>query len=109
DEVWAARPFLEYATCFWGIHAAKEVTEAVKSLALRLLGEYENHASAAMLWRKKIKTWYWEKDVQGITGLHCIAFWGIEEIAISMLEEKAWDVNGRDSRDDTPLMWAVKY
>src|SRR5205807_5140277 len=35
-------PFLEYATCFWGAHAAREVTEPVKALALRVLDGYEN-------------------------------------------------------------------
>ncbi|PWW80894.1 ankyrin [Tuber magnatum] len=26
-----------------------------------------------------------------------------------MLERKRWDLNGRDSRGDTPLIWAVRY
>ena len=43
--------FLEYATCFWGTHAARGVTEQTKSLALRLLNRYENHVSAVVLWR----------------------------------------------------------
>ena len=46
-------PFLEYATCFWGAQATRGVTEPVKSLALRLLDGYENHISAAVLWREK--------------------------------------------------------
>ena len=109
DKVLPTSPFLEYATCFWGVHAAREVTEPAKSLALRLLHGYENDASATILWRKKIRKWRSEGDVQGISGLHCIAFWGIVEIAISVLDMKKWDVNGRDSRGDTPLMWAVRY
>ena len=108
-KVLVTSPFLEYATCFWGAHVGRVVTEPVKSLALRLLRGYENDASAAILWRKKIRKWRSEGDVQGISGLHCIAFWGIAEIAISVLDMKKWDVNGRDSRGDTPLMWAVRY
>jgi len=102
-------PFLEYATRFWGTHAAREVTEQVKSRALRLLDGYENHVSVAIFWRERIRESYSEWDVHGISGLHCIAFWGIVEIAIAMLEKKKWDVNGRDSKGDTPLMWAVRY
>ena len=102
----SATPFLEYATCFWGTYAAREVTESVNSLAMRLLEGYENHASAAILWRKKIRAW---EDVSGISGLHCIAYWGITEIAITMLNMKICDVNGRDSRGNTPLMWAIQY
>ena len=105
----ATLSFLEYATCFWGTHAAREVTEPVQSLSLRLLEAYENHGSATILWRKKIRKRYWEQDVCGISGLHCIAFWGIAEIGAAMLETKRWDVNRRDSRGDTPLIWALKY
>ena len=50
----SAAPFIEYATCFWGTYSAREVTEPVNSLAMRLLEGYENHVSAAILWRKKI-------------------------------------------------------
>jgi len=109
DRALAESPFLEYATCFWGTHAAKEATERVKSQALRLLDGYENHVSVAIFWRERIRESYLDWDVYEISGLHCIAFWGIEEIAIAMLEAKKWDVNGRDSRNDTPLMWAVRY
>ena len=102
-------PFLEYATHFWATHAAREVTEQVKSRAFRLLDGYESHVSAMILLRdKRWRGWHGE-DVRGISGLHCIAFLGIAEITIPMLEANKWDVNGRDSRGDTPLMWAVRY
>jgi len=109
DKAQVIPPFLEYATCFWGTHGGREVNEPVKSLSLRLLGGYEKHVSAAILWRKKLRGLHFGEDVHGISGLHCIAFWGIGEIAITMLEKRRWDVNGRDSRGDTPLMWAVRY
>ena len=51
-----ATPFIEYATCFWGTHAARGVTESVNSLAVRLLEGYEHHVSAAILWQKKIRS-----------------------------------------------------
>ena len=110
DAALATSPFLEYATCFWGTHAARKVTEQVKSRALRLLDGYESHVSAAIFWRKKLlREWYSIGDIHGISGLHCIAFWGIAEIGVAMLEAKKWDINGRDSRGDTPLMWAARY
>jgi len=110
DMALAESPFLEYATRFWGTHAAREVTEQVKSQALRLLDGYESHASATILLRER-KWWGWwsGEHVSRISGLHCIAFWGIVEIAVAMLEKKKWDLNGLDSRGDTPLMWAVRY
>ena len=109
DKTPATTPFLEYATCFWGTYAARGVTEPVKSLALRLLDGYDNHISATVLWRRRMREWEWMEDVRGISGLHCIAFWGIAEIVTAMLERKAWDVNGRDSRGQPPLMWAIEY
>jgi len=102
-------PFLEYATCFWGTHAAREVTEQVKTRALRLLDGYESHVSATTLWWGRIYKWGDIGRSDGISGLHCIAFWGIAEIAVAMLEKKKWDVNRQDSRGDTPLMWAIRY
>ena len=103
------RPFIEYATCFWGTHVARELTEGVKSRALQLLDGYESHASATILWREKIRKHCFNSDVYRISGLHCAAFWGIAEIVIGMLEKKKWDVNGRDSGGGTPLMWAVRH
>ena len=70
------------------------MTEPVKSLSLRLLDGYENHVSAAVLGRKEIYKRSSEGDIQEISGLHCIAFLGIVEIAVAMLEKKKWDVNG---------------
>jgi len=99
-------PFLEYTTCFWGNHAAREMTEPVKSQALRFLDGYENHASAAVLWGKKLDE---GRITSEISGLHCIAFWGIAEIAIDLLKLEERDVNGWDSSGRTPLMWAIKY
>jgi len=101
--------FLEYATCFWGTHAVRGLTEPVKFLAMKLLDGYENHISAAILCRKReLDRLGWPGSAQGINGLHCISFWGIAEIAIAMLEIKRWEVNGCDSSGGTPLMWAVE-
>jgi len=109
DDALRQTPFLEYATCFWGAHVARGVTEPVKSLALRVLDGYQSHVAAAVLWGKKIDGECLDGIVQGITGLHCIAFLGIVEIASTMLEKKGRQVNRQDSRSRTPLMWAVEY
>ena len=104
-----AAHFLEYAACFWATHATMDVTESVKSQALQLLDGYENHVSANILLRKK-RPWYVAQGhVEGFTGLHCVAFLGITEIARSMVATKIWDLNRRDSKASTPLLWAVTY
>ena len=110
-------PFLHYASCSWGFHARKDVTENVKQLALRLLQRDANHISADILLREEtvdFLSWggrYYGRrpDLQGFTGLHCIAYMEIAEIATDMVDMKMWDLNGRDSKGATPLIWALKY
>ena len=113
----ATTPLLHYAACYWGFHARKDVTEGVQRLALRLLQQDANHISAHILLSEKTVNFlsygdrYYgsQPDLQGYTGLHCIAYMGITEIAIAMVGMKVWDLNGRDSKGATPLIWALKY
>jgi len=113
----SAMPFLHYASCSWGFHARKEVTGHAKRLALRVLDRDEDHISANILLHEEsvdFMSW-WDRsigghpDLGGFTGLHCIAYMGITEIAIDMLDMGRWDLNGRDSNGATPLIWATKY
>ncbi|RPA93307.1 ankyrin [Choiromyces venosus 120613-1] len=105
-QVLLTMPFLDYATYYWGYYAATGVTEPVKTLALRFLGEHETHISALILWRI---IWNTDDDVpqNGVmSGLHCIAVWGITEIADAMLGAGC-GVNGGDSQGFSPLVWAA--
>jgi len=116
DTIPSTMPFLHYASCYWGFHAKKHVTEGVKKLALRLLRRDANHISADILLREEsVDFWTrWNRyygrhpDLRGFTRLHCIAYMGIIELAITMVNMKVWDLNGRDSRGATPLIWALK-
>ena len=110
-------PFLLYASCCWGLHARKEMGEGAKRLALRLLQRDANHISADILLREESVDFlpWWDRslgirpNLAGFTGLHCIAYMGITEIAVEMLSMERWDLNGRDSNGATPLIWAAKY
>jgi len=42
-------PFVEYASCYWGIHSRRGNTESVKTLALKLLDGYHKHVSSKIL------------------------------------------------------------
>ena len=116
DTIPSTMPFLHYASCCWGFHAKKHLTEGVKQLALRLLRRDAGHISADILLREEsVDFWSWSDqrhgkhpDLRGFTGLHYISYMGIIEIAIAMLDMKVWDLNGRDSNGATPLMWALK-
>ena len=117
DKIPSTTPFLHYASCCWGLHAKKHLTEGAKQLALRLLRRDANHISADILLREETVGFLsWEDrlygkhpDLRGFTGLHCIAYMGITEIATAMLVMKVWDLNGSDSQGATPLISALKY
>ena len=110
-------PFLHYASCYWGFHARKEMTERVKHLALRFLQRDANHISVDILLRQLTleSSLRWDcqdgryPDSWGFIGLHFIAYMGITEIATDMVNMKRWDLNGRDWNGETPLIWAIKY
>ena len=110
-------PFLHYASCYWGFHAREEMTENARHLALQHLVRDANHISADILLHEPSVSFlsWWDlsqgrrPDLQGFTGLHCISYMGITEIAISMVDMRRWDMNGRDSNGATPLIWAAKY
>ena len=116
DTIPPTTPFLHYASCYWGFRAKKHITESVKQLALRLLRRDANHISADILLREEsVDFLSWSDrhdgkhpDLRGFTGLHCIAYMGVTEIAITMVNMKVWDLNGRDSNGATPLMWVAK-
>jgi len=72
-------PLQTYASACWGEHARRGMTESVKTLALRLLGRFDEHQSA------QIPLLYhclqFEKDAapkgpMGFTGLHRAAYFG---------------------------------
>jgi len=102
--------FLEYASSYWGLYARKGLTEGVKSLALRLLGKFGGHISAKLLLLGNFGWWGgWRRHSEGFTGLHCAAYLGLEEIAISLLEEdKGCSADMADAGGCTPLMWAAE-
>lgn len=110
-----AVPFLHYASCYWGFHARKEMREGVKGLALRLLERDAKHISADILLREEsvgFLSW-WDQSLGShpnlfeFTALHCIAYMGVTEITIDMLNMGRWELNGRDSNGATPLLWAA--
>jgi len=103
-------PFLNYASCYWGTHARKELTERTKSLALQLLDRYDHNVSAKFLQvNQRFWTYYGGHHVPNrFTGLHAIACFGIAEIAADLIKSGSCDVNGKDSLGCTPLMWAAR-
>ena len=107
-------PFLKYSSLFWGVHAKREASIDVASLALQLFTQIESHISTRILLVDLIwKTGRYGRDIPtnsalaGFTGLHCASVFGIVEIATAIINQPNYDLNGRDFLGITPFIWAA--
>ena len=110
----AAAHFLGYASCFWGAHARKDLSESAKSLALKLLDGYDKHISSKLLLIHE-RDWWWHRPEQegsnfceGFTWLHGAAYIGIVDITSALLEMREWDLNETDIDGNTAFTWAAR-
>ena len=114
DHTPPAIPFLDYASCFWGEHARREMTDIVKVLALRLLDRFDEHISATQLLLRHNKNSIWKQELGGAdvqrkyTGLHGAALFGVGEIVTVVMKINKWDINAGDCFGRTALSWAVE-
>ena len=105
------KPFLEYASCYWGTHARRGMTESVNTLALRILSRFDQHISSRILLYQSRDNHDRElrrSNSTGFTGLHGAAYLGIVKTAVALLEMKKWDLNATDAGGSTPILWAVR-
>ena len=104
-------PLLEYSSLYWGTHMRMEPSAPSRSLALDLLRRYDDHISAEILWVSVNTDWGagYIRSLKPFSALHCISYFGIAEVASDLIRTKRWDVNQRDSRGLTPLMWAARH
>ena len=99
-------PILRYASLYWGTHMRREPSDRSRNLALDLF-QYDNHISTELLW-KSVREPYHDSRKK-FSALHCVSYFGIPEVAIDLIRTKRWDLNERDNRGLTPLMWAARY
>ena len=67
DITLSTTPFLHYASCYWGFHARKGMTNDVERLALQVLEQDGNHISADILLREEsvdFMSW-WNRSLGG--------------------------------------------
>jgi len=104
-------PFLQYCSLYWGTHMRMELSDCAKTFALELLGQFDNHVSAKSLWNSINGglPFYYRPSKGQFSALHCISYFGIAEIANTLIKMDRWDVNQRDGAGMTPLIWAARY
>jgi len=107
-------PFLKYSSLYWGVHARRETSKEVVSLALQLFSQIESHISTKLLLVDLIsRTDRHSGDIPingplaGFTGLHCASVFGITEVVASLMNQPNCDLSVRDFLGITPLIWTA--
>ena len=104
-------PFLGYSSLYWGTHMRMEISDLAKALALELLDQFNSHISARFLWGSismRLLIAYGPSHMTSST-LHCVSYFGIADVANTLIKMNRWDVNRRDGMGITPLIWAAIY
>ena len=102
-------PFLEYCSVYWGVHAKKQLSERAISLGLELLQQYDGHIASKLLLEQAQHLYVEDFSVSfSFNGLHCASFFGIVEVAATLVEMGLNDINEGDFGGYTPLAWAAR-
>jgi len=104
-------PFLEYSSLYWGTHMRMEISDYSKRLALPLLDRFDGHISAKYLWNsinRRLPLYVGPGD-KPFSALHCISYFGVAEVANTLIDTNRWDVNQEDGAGMTPLIWAARH
>jgi len=112
------KPFLEYCSVYWGIHAKRDLSDHARSLALEVLQEYDGHISGKLL-LKKVK-YLDRRDCDGnfssdlgsyvsfpFSGLDCASFFGIVKVVDTLMRMECY-TKETGARVSTPLVWAIR-
>ena len=100
--------FLRYCSVYWAVHAKRELSESAKSLALKLLQQYDGHISTHFLLEGVPHL-----DLEDFgpcfpfSGLHCASFLGTVELVSALLDLECYDINVGDFGGRTALSWAA--
>jgi len=104
-------PFLEYCSLYWGTHLRMGPSDRAKEFALNLLNQFDDHISADFLWMSVNAESLFPHYIgdKPFSALHCISYFGIAELANTLIKMNRWDVNQTDGMGMTPLIWAARY
>ena len=107
----SSMPFLKYCSRYWGIHAKRELSDHAKSLAMGLLGQYENHVASSLHFEQILDPDEDSPEANAprlFGGLHCASFFGIVDVMTGLLGMSGCDANPGDPAGMTPLAWAAR-
>ena len=104
----------QYASSYWVTHARRKTTKSVRSLALKLLTDYQKASKYCVYSFVEKGIWpelYQPSYNARFTALHYTALLGINDFTGDLLQSESWsrEVNHGDSCCSTPLVWASRY
>jgi len=90
-------PFLKYCYLYWEAHARKELSDHARSLALKLLQEWDGHISIKCLLKDEGDLDLETADVYLLfSGLHWASFFGVVEVVAALVEMGCYDTDRGD-------------
>ncbi|KAF8867423.1 purine and uridine phosphorylase [Acephala macrosclerotiorum] len=111
EERLRSNPFFKYAAQNWG-HHARNASILSQELSQAILNFLESEAKVAassqgLLVVKASYINYSQDFPRDMSGLHLIAYFGVEAVAKLLLDTGKIDVDSKDSCGQTPLRWAA--
>ena len=102
--------FLKYCSRYWGTHARNKLSDHARTLALELLGQYEDHVAALSLLKQLMRPGFIGDTGTStlFSGLHCASFFGIVELMTTIINAAGRGIDQRDWTGSTPLAWVAK-
>ena len=98
---------LGYASCYWGAHARKEFTVRVRQLAIGILDNIQHVVGNIHLpLEDDSDMWCWGSS--STSGLHYLAYFGMNEILETLLRMGQGNLNQTDWWGRTPLHLAAR-
>ena len=96
----------DYASHYWGIHAREAAASSTEVIAfLKKTATVEASAQALLVIKSRLRV-YSQHFPKQMTGLHLVAYFGIEDIATVFLLHGTTDLKASDGM--TPLLWAAR-
>jgi Ankyrin repeats (3 copies)/Ankyrin repeats (many copies) len=103
-------PFLEYAASYWVIHGKGCSEPDFVNLALKFLSSEPHLACAAQVagYGGRSSDGSGRALSQKVSGLHVVASFGLESLALALLEDHRISVDVLDDHGQTPILYAAK-
>ena len=103
-------PFLSYCSNEWGNHVRDACSDRINEMALYFLRCDRHRANSIQIYQylRGVRQLYWEPvEVNSVSQLHTVCFFGLDDIAKSLIDSGKIDVNAPSHIGTTPVIRAA--